>query len=208
MDLTGRLHVVPPPRDELLVRDPAGVVAPDGAAVGIHNHRLYAHYGTAEFVALADRLVTRTGTRLTVMDLFGERSPERVRLDPSPERFRDELATLPGVTVASDRGDRVRYRELLAGSRFGIAPFRAGCPWAMSVIDCQGMGLPVIAPRIGWLGEHIDEELLFDSLGEAVEIVQRLTTDPEWYLVQAKRAHASTVDLAPARVTACYLEAL
>ena len=96
--------------------------------------------------SLTRRLVADAPVRLTVMDLFGNRSSERIRLDPSPERHLEELATTDGVTIASDRGDRVRYRNLLSGAHFGIAPFRPGCPWSMSVIDCQAMGLPVIGP--------------------------------------------------------------
>ncbi|MDL2075792.1 hypothetical protein QNN03_05005 [Streptomyces sp. GXMU-J15] len=209
VDLANKLHVVPAPRDERLVRNPADIEPPDGdGAVGVYNHRLYAHYGTAQFTALARRLVAETPVRLTVMDLFGNRSPERVRLDASPEHHRDQLAALPRVTIASDRGDRVRYRNLLAGAHFGIAPFRAGCPWSMSVIDCQGMGLPVIAPRSGWLAKHIDPELLFDTAEQALSIAARLATDAEFYRVHAKRAHASVADLAPTTVAARYLEAL
>ncbi|MGH3754777.1 MAG: glycosyltransferase [Pseudonocardiaceae bacterium] len=115
---------------------------------------------------------------------------------------------MDGVTVASDRGDRVRYRTLLAGAHFGIAPFRSGCPWSMAVVDCQAMGLPVIGPRTGWLAEHLDPELLFDTDDEAVRIAERLATDPEFYLVHAKRAHAATADLTPAAVAARYLEAI
>ncbi|MFD4172827.1 glycosyltransferase [Streptomyces anulatus] len=190
------------------MRDPAGITSPAGRATGIYNHRLYAHYGTARFAQLARRLVADGTVRLTVMDLFGIRSPERVRLDPSPERHLEELAATDGVTVASDRGDRVRYRNILAGSHFGVAPFRPGCPWSMSVIDCQAMGLPVIAPHTGWLAEHIDAELLFDTGEEAVQIATRLATDPEFYLLHAKRAFASTTDLTPAAVAARYLEAI
>jgi hypothetical protein len=208
VDLTATLRVVPAPRDEHLVRDPCEAAAPAGDAVAVYNHRLYAHYGTARFTALARRLVAEAPVRVTVLDLFGSRSAERIRLDPSPERHRDELAALPGVTVASDQGDRVRYRGLLAGAHFGIAPFRAGCPWSMSVIDCQGMGLPVIAPRTGWLAEHVDDELLFDTEDEAVSVATRLATDAEFYRVHAKRAHAATVGLTPATVAARYLEAL
>ncbi len=62
------------------------------------------------------------------MDLFGTRSPERIRLDPSPERHLEELATTDGVTIASDRGDRVRYRNILAGAHFGIAPSGPAVP--------------------------------------------------------------------------------
>ncbi|MBH1934114.1 glycosyltransferase family 1 protein [Streptomyces sp. AV19] len=208
VDLDEKLHVVPAPRDERLVRDPADTLPPDGRATGVYNHRLYAHYGTARFTALARHLTAEAPVELTVMDLFGNRSPERVRLDPSPERHRDELAALDGVTIASDRGDRVRYRNLLAGAHFGIAPFRPGCPWSMSVVDCQGMGLPVLAPRTGWLAEHIDDDLLFDTDDQAVQIARRLATDAEFYRVHAKRAHASTADFAPAAVAARYLEAI
>ncbi|MFE2314175.1 glycosyltransferase family 1 protein [Streptomyces sp. NPDC059441] len=208
VELTEKMHVVPAPRDGRLVRDPADVAAPDGTAHAVYNHRLYAHYGTPAFTDLARRLVAEAPVQLTVMDLFGTRSPERVRLDPSPEHHRDELAALDGVTIATDRGDRVRYRNLLAGAHFGIAPFRPGCPWSMSVIDCQGMGLPVIAPRTGWLAEHIDDELLFTSADQAVAIATRLATDGEFYRVHAKRAHAATADLTPAAVAARYLEAL
>ncbi|MEU6460535.1 glycosyltransferase family 1 protein [Streptomyces sp. NPDC046976] len=208
VDLGGKLHIVPAPRDTRLVRDPADIPPPEGWAAGIYNHRLYAHYGTARFTQLAHRLVADAPVRLTVMDLFGTRSPERVRLDPSPERHLKELATTDGVTIASDRGDRVRYRNLLADAHFGIAPFRPGCPWSMSVIDCQAMGLPVIGPRTGWLAEHIDNELLFDADEQAAQIAHRLATDAEFYLVHAKRAHASTADLTPAAVAARYLEAI
>jgi glycosyltransferase involved in cell wall biosynthesis len=207
-DLIAKLRVVPAPRDERLLRDPADAAAPEGEAVAVYNHRLYAHYGTAQFTALAHRLVTEAPLRLSVLDLFGTRNPERVRLDPSPERHRNELAALDRVTIASDRGNRVRYRDLLARAHFGIAPFRAGCPWSMSVIDCQGMGLPVIAPRTGWLAEHIEDDLLFDTADQAVAIAARLATDTEFYRVHAKRAHASTADLVPAQVAARYLEAL
>lgn len=209
VELAERLRIVPAPRDERLVRDAGSISTPDGGgAVGLYNHRLYAHYGTGRFTSLARRLVAEAPVRLTVMDLFGTRSPERVRLDPSPERHRAELAALPGVSLASDRGDRVRYRSLLAAGHFGIAPFRAGCPWSMSVIDCQGMGLPVIGPRIGWLAEHLDPDLLFDTEEQAVAIAARLATDPEFYRVQAERAQTSTEAFTPAAVAARYLEAV
>ncbi|MFF2013718.1 glycosyltransferase [Streptomyces sp. NPDC058195] len=209
VDLGDKLRVVPAPRDERLVRDPA-TARPDSdaGAVGIYNHRLYAHYGTEQFVDLA-RQLSATGTvRLRVMNLFGQRRAERKGLDDSPERMREKLASLPHVQVVSDRGDRIRYKKLLAGARFGIAPFRAGCPWSMSVIDCQGMGLPVIAPRLGWLAEHIDPELCFSTPAEAVALAERLVTDDEFHTLHAKRAYASTADFAPSLIAARYLESL
>ncbi|MGW5659471.1 glycosyltransferase [Streptomyces sp. NPDC003758] len=210
VDLGEKLRVVPAPRDERLVRDPAtaSTVSGTSGAIGLYNHRLYAHYGTEQFVALARELVASGTVRLRVMDLFGRRRTERTGLDDSPEKMRDELAALPHVQVVSDRGDRVRYRSLMAGAHFGIAPFRPGCPWSMSVIDCQGMGLPVISPRLGWLAEHIDPELCFTTTEEAVALAERLVTDDEFYAVHAKRAYASTADFAPDLVATRYLEAV
>ncbi|WAL96899.1 glycosyltransferase family 1 protein [Streptomyces sp. Je 1-369] len=208
LDLGNRLRVVPAPRDERLVRDPATAQPTTGTAIGVYNHRLYAHYGTEQFVDVARRLSDSGAVRLRVMDLFGQRRAERKGLDDSPEKMREKLAALPHVQVVSDRGDRVRYKNLLAGARFGIAPFRPGCPWSMSVIDCQGMGLPVISPRLGWLAEHIDPELCFTTPDEAVALAERLATDDEFHAVHAKRAHASTADFTPALVAARYLEAI
>ncbi|GAA1914089.1 hypothetical protein GCM10009716_24490 [Streptomyces sodiiphilus] len=208
VDLGEKLPVVPAPRDERLVRDAATTRLASGTAIGIYNHRLYAHYGTGKFVDLARELSASGTVRLRVMDLFGQRRAERKGLDDSPEKMRDQLAALPHVQVVSDRGDRVRYKNLLAGARFGIAPFRPGCPWSMSVIDCQGMGLPVIAPRLGWLAEHIAPELCFTTPAKAVVLAERLATDDEFHALHAKRAHASTADFAPGLVAARYLEAI
>ncbi|MEU3599978.1 glycosyltransferase family 1 protein [Streptomyces sp. NPDC006798] len=206
VDLGHRLRVVPAPRDERLVRAP--ITTGDGESIGIYNHRLYAHYGTEQFVDLARDLVASGTVRLRVMDLFGQRSAARTGLNDSPERMREKLAALPHVQIVSDRGDRVRYRDLLAGARFGIAPFRPGCPWSMSVIDCQGMGLPVISPRLGWLAEHIDPELCFTTTSEAVDLAERLASDDAFHALHAKRAHASTADFTPELVAARYLEAI
>jgi hypothetical protein len=78
----------------------------------------------------------------------------------------------------------------------------------MSVVDCQGMSLPVIAPRLGWLAEHIDGELLFDTDAEAIALAERLAYDTDFSAVHAKRAHASTAHLTPAAIAARYLEAI
>jgi glycosyltransferase involved in cell wall biosynthesis len=206
--VAGKVRVVPAPRDERLVRDPDGAVpARHGPVVAVYNHRLYAHYGTARFVGLARRLAG-DGLRIRVMDLLGDRSDQRRRLDATPDRFRAELAAIPGVEMASDGGDRARYQEALASARFGIAPFRPGCPWSMSVIDCQAMGLPVIAPRAGWFAGHVSEDLLFSTDEEASAISLRLASDQAFYRACAKSAYDSTSALRPSLVAGRYLEAV
>ncbi|WP_239341994.1 hypothetical protein [Frankia sp. CiP3] len=205
LDLADRLRIVPPPQDPRLVRVDA--VRPE-EPIGIYNHRLYEHYGTGQFVKLARQVTTVTPVRLRVMDLFGVRRAGRSSLDSSPERYRDMLAGLPRTEVVSDRADRSLYRSYIAQSLFGFAPFRPGCPWSMSVIDCQGMGVPVIAPRMGWLERHISSELLFDSPAAALEIVRRLVDDPIFWAVQSATARRSTESLTPGRIADLYLEAL
>lgn len=208
LDLGDRVRVVPPPADPRLLRS-AGRVAPlQAAPVGVYNHRLYEHYGTGQFVDLARRLRDAVPVRLRVMDLFGTRRPDRIRLDASPERYRSLLAALANVDVVSDDGDRLRYRDLLGGALFGVAPFRAGCTWSMSVIDCMGMGLPVLAPRLGWLAEIADPELAFDHPDEAVGIVGRLVSDPTFAVAAGDRAVGRVAQFAPDVVAGAYLEAI
>ncbi len=208
LNLGDRVRVVPPPADPRLVRPAGRVLLPEAGPVGVYNHRLYEHYGTGQFVDLARRLHDAVPVRLRVMDLFGARRPDRTRLDASPERYRSLLAALGNVEVVSDYGDRARYRDLLGGALFGIAPFRAGCTWSMSVIDCLGMGLPVLTPRLGWLAEIADPELAFDHPDEAVSIVGRLVSDPGFAFAASDRAVRRVAQLAPDVVADAYLKAI
>ncbi|CUU61266.1 hypothetical protein Ga0074812_1711 [Parafrankia irregularis] len=205
LDLSDRLRIVPPPRDPRLVR--THIERPE-KPIGIYNHRLYEHYGTGRFVALARQVTAATPAAIRVMDLFGARRAGRASLDSSPDRYRAALAGLPRTEVVSDHGERNLYRSNLAGSLFGFAPFRPSCPWSMSVIDCQGMGLPVIAPRMGWMERHISTDLLFDSPAAAVDIVRRLIADAGFWAAQSDTARESTSLLTPDRVADLYTEAL
>ncbi|MFG1921071.1 glycosyltransferase [Cryptosporangium sp. NPDC048952] len=209
-DLAERIRVVPPPRDPRLVAD--GPRTPPPLTAGrtvqiLYNHRLYEHYGTGRFLELASQLTANPAVRLTVMDLFGDRAGGRRSLDASPERHRAALAEMPGVQVVSDGGDRAFYRELLAGADLALAPFRAGCTWSMSLIDCQAMGVPVLAPRLGWLAGAVEEGLAFDEPHEAVKIAEGLLADPAAWTAASARAAETTRALAPELVAARYLAA-
>ncbi|MGI8312879.1 hypothetical protein [Saccharopolyspora hattusasensis] len=207
VDLGDRLRVVMPARDPRVVRD--GVLTPPaGEPVAVYNHRLYAHYGTGRFVDLARRLTIENAARIRVLDLFGARRRGRTTLDSSPERYRRELSGVDGVEVVSDGGDRDRYRSMLADARFALAPFRPGVIWSMSVIDCQAMGVPVIAPRLGWLAEAVDPELLFDDVGEAVDIARRLSNDTEFWIRHSTAAREFTDVLTPKATASRMLEVL
>lgn len=206
LDAGDRIRVVPPPRDPRLVRSNAPL--PEHPT-GLYNHRLYRHYGTSQFIDLAQK-VTANGMLLRVMDLFGRRDPSRIALDPSPEDSLARLGATPGVTVSTDGGDRDRYRSFLTDTAVGFAPFRPGCTWSMSVIDLHAMGVPVVAPRMSWMAEAVHEDLLFDpdDLDGAVKIVDRLVNDHPFWLAHSQQAHDSTLHLTPDQVAADYLEAI
>ncbi|CAM5587893.1 hypothetical protein SALBM135S_07546 [Streptomyces alboniger] len=146
VNLGDRLRVVPAPRDERLVRDPAALRAATGTggAIGVYNHRLYAHYGTEQFVDLARRLSDSGTVRLRVLDLFGQRRAERTGLDDSPEKMREKLAALPHVQVVSDRGDRVRYKNLLADARPRLTRRPGTGKESGLVMDAARLGVPLI----------------------------------------------------------------
>lgn len=209
LDLADRVRVVPPPADPRLHRDtgPAAEVGA-GMPVGIYNHRLYAHYGTGRFVDLAQQLVDALPVRLQVTDLFGNRRPGRARLDASPDQYLARLRALDGVQVVSDQGRRDRYRQLVGASAFGLAPFRPGVTWSMSVVDCMAMGVPVLAPRLGWLAEFADPALTFDHPEQAIALVEQLLTDPPFAAACADRAVAATAPLAADVVADAYLAAV
>jgi glycosyltransferase involved in cell wall biosynthesis len=211
LDLSGRVRVVPPPRDPRLVAGPgdhADAGSDSGGLRVLYNHRLYEHYGTGRFVELAALLTTNPAVRLTVMDVTGSRARERRSLDASPERYAAALADLPGTELVSDRGDRSMYRSILARCDVAVAPFRPGCTWSMSVIDCQAMGVPVLAPRLGWLAGAVDPGLGFDEPHDAVKIAEELLADPGHRAVLAAREAARTRALAPELIAARYLAAV
>jgi hypothetical protein len=198
-ELTGRVRIVPPPRDPRLIGAPGEHAPPKtGETVTvIYNHRLYEHYGTGRFLELAAQLTANPAMRLLVLDLFGAQRARRAPLDESPQRYRAALEAMPGVRIATDGGDRARYRRLLASAHLALAPFRPGCTWSMSLIDCQAMGVPAV-----------EESLGFDQAGEAVKLAETLTSDPAAWSAASRRAEAGTRALAPELIAPRYLAAI
>jgi hypothetical protein len=200
LDVSPRLRVLPPPRDPRLVLRP-GAGSDTKASIALYNHRLYEHYGTSQFVDLVIGLSRwLPELEVQVTDMFGARRESRSRLDSTPEYYLNTLRSLPNVTIVSDGRDRGAYRKLILDSSFGIAPFRQGCTWSMSVIDCHAMGVPVIGPRLGWFCEAIDSSLQYESVGEAVTVASRLLLDQEFRTEKAKAVFKSTEHLSPERV--------
>lgn len=194
-----RVNIIPPPRDPLFVAQRGDYDIEPRCQIPrsvLYNHRLYGHYGSEAFLEVAERLVASLGVRVLVTDVLGPRSPTRSRLDSSPDEFRERIALQPGLQL-SDGGDRETYRGAFDGATIALAPFRLGCTWSMSCIDAQGLGIPVVAPRLAWYEEHMSEHLLYQNCDEAVEIVSRLISDPTFWQEMSDAAIRSTAHLEP-----------
>ena len=202
---TRQISLLPPPLDpELLLPK----IAEEKRSRIIYNHRLYEHYGTHRFVELARALDESVDAEIVVLDPAALSSSARRKLDPSPMQFADELGQIPSVTVLKGVDTREKYGALLRSCDLAIAPFRENCTWSMSCIDCESISIPVVAPRMAWFDEHIHDELLFDTVAEAVELVHELLTNAQSY--ERATAHCSTVleRLTPARVAEEFLTVL
>lgn len=184
----------PPPRDPKFVSTSNTPIKNKVS----YNHRLYANYGGDFFVDLANLLTRKFPINLNVFDVLGERSKERINLDPSVEIVKEKLSRLPRVNIIDT--DRGSYREELKGTLFAIAPLRKNAVWSMSCIDAMGMGIPVIAPKISWFDEFFPDHLKFDSLESAVSLVDKLLTDKLFWEKASAESIRKTEELIPVNI--------
>lgn len=201
-DVSGKLHIVSPPRDPSLVASTHRDLC-QGPMV--YNHRLYAHYGTDFFVDLAPRVVGEVGQDVLVLDILANQSEERRRLDPSAYQARQRLKGMAGVTLSNKGNDRALYKRFLANAGTALAPYRTACSWSMSCIDAQGMGIPVIAPNVAWFAEHLPADLRFQTADEALALARKLKEEPEFYAFHSELGIDSTKHLAPNVIAGAFM---
>jgi hypothetical protein len=180
----GRLEVIPPPADPRFMH--LGTLAVSPVRRLLYNHRLYESYGTAQFINLVRNLSGRIEFELVVADCMPRRSEERNRLDSSPNRFKQILSELPGAKIVQTAQDRAGYLDLIKTSRVALAAQRSMCVWSMSVVDCMGLGVPVVAPALAAYPEFVPAWLLGRSLDEQCEITARLMIDDDFWLDSAR----------------------
>lgn len=195
IDLTKEIFVIPPPIDPMMLGEGEPSL-PENRKV-VYNHRLYATYGTAEFIDFVQRL---ENIQLVVTDPMANRSEKRNSLSASPAAFRQLIRSLPQAQLFDGGKSRIYYRSLLKGARVGVGAFRKACVWSMSAIDCIGLGIPVIAPRYAAYPELIPDQLLFDDEQQAIEITHRLLNDDEFWRESITKSQSILPDLMPERI--------
>lgn len=109
------------------------------------------------------------------------------------ERF-ERLAQEEGVADAvhfagAMDGDEVRHR-VAQHALFVLPSFQEGMPRAM--LESMALGVPVIATRVGGIGEVLDEQSLMEpgDVDTLCERIERLTTDPAFRRSEADRQRA------------------
>ncbi len=201
-----RIKVIPPPLDPALI--PARHTPFKDRSHLIYNHRLYTQYGTETLVKYLQSGLGINDHEVVIMDILGQRSLERRKLDTTVEQFRHALANIPGVRIDIGGNNRAYYGKVLANCKLSIAPFRRTCPWSMSVVDCLAAGLPVIAQNYAFFPEIIPQKCLHDgSYAQFSELCRQLTSDEILWRECSAAGRASVSHLTPEKIAARLAEA-
>ena len=76
----------------------------------------------------------------------------------------------------------------------------------MSCVDMMGLGIPVLAPAAGAFLELVPASLLFESLGQAEKMTERLLEDDLDWADASRKALASAHALTGARFRGVFAE--
>ncbi|MDH3649051.1 MAG: glycosyltransferase [Saprospiraceae bacterium] len=181
---SNKIFIVPPPFDPFLVSSLADNEIPRQCIM--YNHRLYEHYGTDYFLKIIKSLKDKTEIQFLVADLLASRNGTRQKLDNHVDHYRSELKLQPNVSFARNK-NRNDYKKAIEQCRAGLAAYRKMAVWSMSVVDCLGMGVPVIAPNFASYPEFIPQSLLYNSFEEFQNILDSLfNSDTFWEEVSAE----------------------
>lgn len=170
-----------------------------------YNHRLYKHYGSELFIELAQIINDNFDIEMNVLDALGERSEIQRRMDPSVDLARNKLSKINNVKIINSTFERSEYKRYMKGALFSIAPFRENCIWAMSCIDSMGMGVPVIAPKIAWFKEFMPSDLCFITVEEALQIVEKLVNDKEYWMSKSQQVKGIVSNLEASQIANVFL---
>jgi hypothetical protein len=198
-DLSSKVRCLPPPFDPTMVLESNRTNRRSSNGC-IYNHRLYEHYGTSAAIELFDALNSSIGCSIRVADPLYKRSAARSSIDGSPGGYRNQLKTRSFVELLDGGDDRLQYRSWIDASAVGIAALRPNAVWSMSLVDVMGMGIPVVAPRIGAYPEMVPDQLLFSDTESACDIVARLLGNEELWLEASALCHGKIQPLSPASI--------
>lgn len=147
----------------------------------LYNHRLYAHYGTAELFDWIDIALKgyENDCEILVTSPRGKRTQSQRNLDVHSENIANAISSRPHVKIIEAKS-RTEYHKVLESIHFGIAPLRSAPLWNLSIADVLATGRPVLASTSGAFPELLEDlpEYLFTGRDEFIEKLHKLINAP------------------------------
>lgn len=147
----------------------------------LYNHRLYAHYGTAELFDWIDVALkgNENDCEVLVTSPRGKRSQSQRNLDVYSENVANAVCSRPYVKIIESKS-RTEYHKVLETIHLGIAPLRSAPLWNLSIVDVLATGRPVLASRSGAFPELLEDssEYLFSDRDEFITKLYELIQSP------------------------------
>jgi glycosyltransferase involved in cell wall biosynthesis len=147
----------------------------------LYNHRLYAHYGTAELFDWIDVALKgyENDCEVLVTSPRGKRTQNQRNLDVHSENVANAICSRPYVKIIEAKS-RTEYHKVLETIHLGIAPLRSAPLWNLSIADVLATGRPVLASRSGAFPELLEDssEYLFSERDEFIKKLRFLLECP------------------------------
>lgn len=194
-----KTFVVPPPTTVSAASTVPGMHRP---VTLLYNHRLYAHYGTAEIFEWLEELNNRypDSFRVIVTNPTAHRSLDRRRLDNSTNRLFDKVSALSFVETV-EATTRESYEALLDQVDIGVSPLRTNALWNMAVVDLMGKGRPVLGYQYGAIPEIVEDlTMLFKDRGEFIAKAAALISSPSRIQILGHHAQERSSMWKPSRI--------
>lgn len=193
------INVIPPPLDEALYNPkPIGLKKYGKEEfLAVYNHRLYKTYGADFIIKL---IQNNPQNKFIVCNPMANRSKERNNYNSTPVENYEKLVSMQNVIGVNGSESREKYKECLQYGQVGIGCYRKACVWSMSVIDCFCVGIPVIAPNFAAYVEFVPEFLRFNNIQEASQLLQKLSSDKNFYKQAIKESREILKKLTPSHI--------
>lgn len=180
--------VIPPPADPDFLSNKCLSTSIDGKNF-VYNHRLYKTYGTGDFIKLYKGIYRKFGIKCSVLDPMTNRSALRQKQNPTPLIFKQAMADMDYFDMNAGNSTRKKYKHILMNSLACFAPLRRACVWSMACVDCMGLGIPVIAPKMAAYPEFIPSYLLYTNEKQLHRIINSLLLDEKFRQKASKQCY-------------------
>jgi len=202
-----KVVVMPPPADPFFkIEKP--IRFRENQKTVLYSSRLYEQYGTDFLIEIIEHY-KNSDVKFVVTDFFSNKSVERKKLDPKTEEYKKFLRNQDNVIIRDDGDNRQIYRdEILTSASLVFGPYRKNANWSMSMIDAFMMGIPGIGPNCASFPEFMPLNLLYNNKKDAVDLLNRLLTDKDFWESASDQCHQSYQRFMPSEIAQIFFNSL